>query len=205
VGTPAVGCRRDRPAAVHRLPLTLLGIARLLDVLENTSDGPQREAGLRAYAQATHDELDATERLVAALFANMADAPLFKRLALLYFAAASYAETAWRLGRRELAPGFLLHAHPRFGPELRECSEVACQPLDGVARSELFARIDRSIEPFDVAGLLDRSRRDWYPVLAQDLMTNASKLDASLEEIERLLQRCGFIAREHAPIVGERT
>jgi FADH2 O2-dependent halogenase len=186
-------------------PLTLLGIARLLDVLENTSDGPQREAGLRAYAQAARDELDATERLVAALFANMADAPLFKRLALLYFAAASYAETAWRLGRRELAPGFLLHAHPRFGPELRECSEVACQPLDGVARSELFARIDRSIEPFDVAGLLDRSRRDWYPVLARDLMTNASKLDASLEEIERLLQRCGFIARELAPIVTERT
>src|SRR6185295_7672777 len=68
--------------------LTLLGITRLLDVLEHTSAGPEREAGLRAYAQATHDELDATERLVAALFASMADAPLFKRLALLYFAAA---------------------------------------------------------------------------------------------------------------------
>ena len=124
-------------------PLTLLGITRLLDVLENTAEGPEREAGLRAYAQVTHDELDATERLVAALYANMTDPPLFKRLTLLYFAAASYAETAWRLGRRELAPGFLLHAHPRFGPELRACSELARQHA-GRRRQGCAVRPDRS-------------------------------------------------------------
>jgi FADH2 O2-dependent halogenase len=173
-------------------PLTLLGILRLLDILESTDEGPEREAGLRAYAQATHDELEATERLVAALYANMADPPLFKRLTLLYFAAASYAETAWRLGRRELAPGFLLHAHPQFGAELRACSESALRTIDGIAREALLTRIDRAIMPFDVAGLLDRSRRDWYPVLAEDLVTNGSKLNTSSVEIERLLERCGF-------------
>lgn len=182
-------------------PLTLLGITRLLDVLEHTSDGPpgagrshglEREAGLRAYARATHDELDATERLVAALYGAMVDPPLFKRLTLLYFAAASYAETTRRLGRPELAPGFLLHAHPRFGPELRACAELACRTPSGAARDRLLDRIDRAIEPFDVAGLLDRSRRDWYPVLADDLVANASKLDASVEEVEQLLARCGF-------------
>ncbi len=61
--------------------------------------------------------------------------------------------------------------------------------------SALLDRIDRAIEPFDVAGLLDRSRRDWYPVLADDLVKNAWKLNASAEEIERLLERCGFVAR----------
>jgi len=176
-------------------PLTLLGIIRLLDVLETSVEGPDREAGLRGYAQATHDELDATEQLVAALYASMGDPPLFKRLTLLYFAAASYAETARRLGRPELAPGFLLHAHPRFGAELRACSESARRTPDGLAREALLTRIDRAIVPFDVAGLLDRSRRDWYPVLAEDLLTNAFKLNASAVEIERLLERCGFAAR----------
>ena len=76
--------------------------------------------------RASHqDELDVTEQLVAALYASMADPALFKRLSLLYFAAASYSETARRLGRPQLAPGFLLHAHPRIRPELRACAALA--------------------------------------------------------------------------------
>ena len=172
--------------------MTLLGIARLLDVLEHTSGGAERDAALRHYAQVTQEELDATERLVAALYANMADPLLFKRLALLYFAAASYSEAARRLGKPELAPGFLLHAHPRFGPELGACAELAATG-PGFGRDALLARIDRAIEPFDTAGLLDRSRRDWYPVLAEDLLANASKLDATLDEVNRLLESCGFV------------
>jgi len=175
-------------------PLTLLGIGRLLDVLERTAPGPEREAALRRYGQVTLDELDATEQLVAALYANMADVPLFKRLALLYFAAASYSEAARRLRRPELAPGFLLHAHPRFGQNLRACSALAAMVPCGVARDTLIDRIDRAIEPFDIAGLLDGTRCDWYPVLAEDLVTNASKLEATRDDVVRLLERCGFDA-----------
>jgi FADH2 O2-dependent halogenase len=184
-------------------PLTLLGIARLLDVLEASPEPSERQAALRDYALITQRELDATEQLVAALYASMADVPLFKRLSLLYFAAASYSEAARRLGRPELAPGFLLHAHPTFGPELHACSLQALRLARGgrpvradpsiPAREALLARIDRAIEPFDIAGLLDRSRRDWYPVLADDLLTSASKLHATADEVDRLLQRCGFV------------
>ena len=106
-------------------PLTLLGILRLVDLLERTSPGREREAALLAYEQTTLAELDATERLVAALYATMDDPPLFKRLSLLYFAAASFSEAARRLGRPELAPGFLLCAHPAFGPELAACALAA--------------------------------------------------------------------------------
>ena len=104
-----------------------------------------------------------TEQLVAALYASMADPALFKRLSLLYFAAASYSEAARRLGRPELAPGFLLHAHPRFGAELRACAALAAAHPRGPEREALSGRIDRAIEPFDTAGLLDGSRRGWYP------------------------------------------
>ena len=123
----------------------------------------------------------------------MSDVPLFKRLTLLYFAAASFSETARRLGRPALAPGFLLHAHSGFGPELQACARLAMTSPHGRDRDALLDRIDRAIEPFDTAGLLDRTRRDWYPVLSADLLGSASKLEATVEEVQRLLERCGFV------------
>ena len=181
-------------------PLTLLGVGRLLDLLEHTTEGPQREAALAAYAQATHDELDATEQLVAALYATMTDPLLFKRLALLYFAAASYSEAARRLRRPELSPGFLLHNHPRFGAELRACADVGLTGPLGEPRDALLARIDHAIQPFDIAGLLDRSRKDSFPVIAEDLLRNRSKLDATAEEIHGMLERSGFTTGSRTPV-----
>jgi FADH2 O2-dependent halogenase len=176
-------------------PLTLLGIHRLLDVLETTSPGAERDAALRQYENVTLAELDATERLVAALYASMDDVPVFKRLTLLYFAAASYSEAARRLGRPDLAPGFLLHAHPVFGRDLRSCCEHALAKPRGRARDELCAHIDRAIEPFDVAGLLDRSRADWYPARGDDLLASSRKLHATDNDVTALLARCGFTHR----------
>lgn len=173
-------------------PLTLLGLDRLLTILERTAPGPQRDAALSAYARATRDELDVAEQLVAALYATMDRPAIFKRLSLLYFAAASYSEAARRLGHAHLAPGFMLHAHPRFGPELRACAALATTSPGGASEQQLLTRINRAIEPFDVAGLLDSSRRDWYPVRGMDLFANAAKLEASVDEVERMLERCGF-------------
>jgi FADH2 O2-dependent halogenase len=174
-------------------PLTLLGVLRLVDVLERTSPGPERESALRAYERTTVTELDATERLVAALYATMSDPPLFKRLSLLYFAAASFSEAARRLGRPELAPGFLLSAHPEFGRELESYASITAAVRRGRARQDLISRIDRAIEPFDIAGLLDPSRKDWYPVLPADLLASAGKLGATHDEIARLLERSGMV------------
>jgi FADH2 O2-dependent halogenase len=174
--------------------LTLAGIARLLDLIEGTAPGPERDAALQAYEQATFDELDHVERLVAALYAAMDDPPLFKRIARLYFAAASFSEAARRLGRPELAPGFLLSGHPTFGPESQACLLAALSARTGAEQSDLEARLDRALEPFDTIGLLDRTRRDWYPVLAEDLMTSAAKLGASRHEIAELLARSGMSA-----------
>jgi FADH2 O2-dependent halogenase len=173
-------------------PLTLLGIQRLAELLTETAEGTERDAALAAYGSSTLGELNATERLVAALYATMSDPPLFKQLALLYFAAASFSEAARRLGRPGLAPGFLLHVDPAFGPELIECTELATGSPQGGLRDWLFERIALAIEPYDIAGLLDRSRRDWYPVLAADLVAAAAKLRASEPEIARLLERSGF-------------
>lgn len=168
-------------------PLNLLGLHRLLEALETT--GRARDEALLTYAQQTTDELDATERLVGGLYASMQDFELFKRTSLLYFAAASFSETVRRLGRPEKARGFLLHADPHFGPTLRACAEAASGRPQGDDREALFRRIDEAIEPFDVAGLLDRRRNDRYPVLTEDLLRAAPKLGATAEEVGRLLAR----------------
>ena len=73
-----------------------------------------------------------------------------------------------------------------------KASRCACA---GPAAATLLVGIDRAIGPFDTAGLLDRTRRDWYPVLADDLIEGASKLGATAEEVERLLERSGFVVR----------
>jgi tetracycline 7-halogenase / FADH2 O2-dependent halogenase len=173
-------------------PLNLLGIGRLVEILETQWEAEGQGEALARYARQTQDELDATERLVGALYATMSDFELFKRLTLLYFAAASFSETVRRLGRPEKARGFLLYADERFGPELRACCEDAHARPRGEDRERLIERIDRVIEPYDVAGLGDRSRRDWYPVRAQDLLDAAPKLEAAPDEITGLLERCGF-------------
>jgi tetracycline 7-halogenase / FADH2 O2-dependent halogenase len=176
-------------------PLTLLGVSRLLEILERTPRGRDRDEALRRYEAMTLAELDASEQLVAALYASMDDVTLFKRLTLLYFAAASFSEASRRLNRPEQAPGFLLHAHQTFGMDLHASAMIALNRPQGRARDALIEEIDRAIEPFDIAGLTDRSRRGWYPVLAGDLVKNASKLGATRGEIDVLLTRSGF----HAP------
>src|SRR5262249_42330309 len=174
-------------------PLTLLGIGRLLDLLERAAGEAERQVALREYARVTQADVDVTEQLVAVLYANMTPPTIFKRLALLYSAAASYSEAARRLGKPELAAGFLLHNHRQFGSDLRTCATAATNLGSDSDRRQLLERIDRAIEPFDVAGLLDRTRRDWYPVRAEDLFAAATRLSATTGDIRQLLERTGFV------------
>jgi FADH2 O2-dependent halogenase len=161
-------------------PLTLLGITRLASMLEN---GLPRDGDLQTYARQTRDELHVTARLIGVLYRKMGDFQSFSALTLLYFAAASYSETARRLGRSHLAGGFLMHDHPTFGPALQQCLQ-----------SVSLAQILEAIKPIDVAGLTRGDRNSWYPVDADDLRRAAHKLEATPEEIEALLQKCGFAA-----------
>ncbi|MGC2163666.1 MAG: NAD(P)/FAD-dependent oxidoreductase [Silvibacterium sp.] len=175
-------------------PLTLLGVARLAEILERDWGTENFGAQLKNYAAQTDAELLATSRLIAALYANLGNFPVFAALSLLYFAAASYSETARRLGKPQLASSFLLHDHPQFGTECTRVLEQAHLVRRGKNSDDLIEEIFRIIEPFDVAGLGDRTRRNWYPVEAEDLLRGACKVDASRDEIVQMLDRCGFKA-----------
>jgi tetracycline 7-halogenase / FADH2 O2-dependent halogenase len=172
-------------------PLTLLGIKRLARVLEHEIYSEQFQAGLQDYSMQTTLELTTTAHLVAALFASMDDFPMFSALSLLYFAAASFTETARRLHREDLTGrSFLLAEDPVFGTRFRHC--VGQVLRGGTERNELIKRIYETIAPFDVAGLSDRSRRNWHPARAEDLLKAAAKLGTTEMEMRELLVRSGF-------------
>jgi tetracycline 7-halogenase / FADH2 O2-dependent halogenase len=166
-------------------PLTLLGVARLAEILQQDWESPQLAAGLAAYARKTEEELLATARLIGAMYANMADFPVFVSLSMLYFAAASFSETARRLGRKHLAASFLLHDDPRF--PARQILERSREVRTEAARRALRDDILRLIEPFNVAALGDPRRRNWYPVNAEDLLSAAPKLGVDRKEMARVV------------------
>lgn len=173
-------------------PLTLLGISRLAEILERDWSTSGFELQLQHYAAKTDAELLATSRLIGALYANLTNFPVFAALTLLYFAAASYAETARRLGRPELASSFLLYDHPAFGPDFVRVLQLACSPRTASYSKGIIEEILRIIEPIDVAGLRSRNRRNWYPVDAEDLLQSAHKVGVTREDIFQMLERCGF-------------
>ncbi len=175
-------------------PLTLLGIERLAGILETKWGANDFAEELFQYSMQTTIELVTTERLIAALYATMADFELFSALTLLYFAAASYTESARRLGKPELAGNtFLLGEHSVFGSRFRFCVDVALQKPSGAQREDLLEKIQQAIEPVNVAGLGLPERRNWYPASAGDLFANAGKLQSSRGELEAMLRRCGLV------------
>jgi tetracycline 7-halogenase / FADH2 O2-dependent halogenase len=171
--------------------LNLLGISRLGRAIEFGIGTNNFHQALRDYSEQTMLEIKIVEKLVAALYASMGDMSLFSPLSLLYFAAVSFTETNRRLGRAQCVPGFL-HAHDeRFQAGLEGCCRRAVQSLSGdeSAKSEFVSEIRRVIEPLDVAGLNDTTRRSWHPVIADDLRRAGPKLQASVAELERLISR----------------
>lgn len=173
-------------------PLTLLGVARLAEIIAQDWKTAAFDGRLQTYAQQTDRELLATARLIGALYATMNNFPVFVAISLLYFAAASYAEAARRLGKAHLASSFLLCDDAVFGPASSGLLDRALHPLTQVESAELVRDILSAIEPINVAGLGRPERQNWYPVEASDLLENAHKLEATRDEVLAMLSRCGF-------------
>jgi FADH2 O2-dependent halogenase len=169
-------------------PLVLLGVTRLAQLMEDSWGC----ADLSNYAALTTADLLATAKLIGALYASMNNFPLFTSLSLLYFATASFAETARRLQKDHLADSFLLHSHPLFKEQFASLLQRATQVRGDEETVQLASDILRAIEPFNVAGLGRPERRNWYPADAADLLHAASKLESNPEEITRMLHNCAF-------------
>jgi FADH2 O2-dependent halogenase len=174
-------------------PLTLLGVQRFGDILKLGWKDSSFDERLNDYTALTTLELETASCLIGALYANMDRFEVFKELSLLYFAAASYSETARRLGKPELADGFLLCRQRVFAKQFVRICETAKGKLSAGDAKRLSRNIREAIEPLDVAGLTDSSRHPWYPALTSDLLRNVSKVNVSETEMRRMLAHCGLV------------
>ncbi len=173
-------------------PLTLLGIQRLARLFEDGLPGLRLEAGLEDYARATLADADAAALLIAALYAFFDDFPIFAALTHLYFAAASYTEAVTRLCRAAPRRSFLLREDPTYGPDVaRLCGQaIAAAGRGGFEpgeRDAWLAKLRRTVDRRDVAGLGRSERRNWHPVDPRDALDGADKLGATRGEVAALL------------------
>ena len=169
-------------------PLTLLGIRHLAELMEQ--DMVPNPQGLESYAAENRANLEIASELVGALHHNLARPAIFQALTMLYFAAASYSETALRLGKDDHAPGFLLRGRPGFHQGLRDLCRQARQKT--LLDRDFHEAVTRTIAPINVAGLSDPKKRNWYPVDVADLYSNRNKVDADTQAIEEMLRHCGI-------------
>ncbi|MCS6775548.1 MAG: tryptophan 7-halogenase, partial [Chloroherpetonaceae bacterium] len=170
------------------MPLTLLGLQRLGRIFAEDWETGRMSVRLEAYERATLDEADHVARFIAGCYAAFPRFPVFVALSMFYFAAASFSETARRVGRAEMATRFLLGNDPEFTAQLcRHVDRVACglQPSDLDA---FFQSVRRAIMPRNVAGLAEPDKRNWYGVDLQDLVRNADKLGMTPHAMQRILQ-----------------
>jgi FADH2 O2-dependent halogenase len=152
------------------MPLTLLGIQRLAKLLEQ---GITPE-GLATYEATTFTELDWVAEFIAANYAAFADFPRFVDTTMFYFAAASFSELARRIGKPELAQGYLLTKSAAF----RE--SFAAWQGNKLSLAEAIA-------PWNVAGLADPGKHNLYGVDLEDVVRGGAKLGKTEAELREVI------------------
>jgi FADH2 O2-dependent halogenase len=165
--------------------LTLQGIERLALILQKDFDSAELSVRLQGYAEQTDFDLMSASRLIGALYAPMDNFLAFTAVSLLYFAAVSFSEAAFRLGKPELAPGLLL-------PSASVLLERAHSLRGGLETQAFTEEVLRVIEPFNLGRFGDPALHNQYPVRAEDLLEAGSKLGADSAEIVAMLERSGF-------------
>jgi hypothetical protein len=139
------------------------------------------------YDHRVTSEVRDTAALVAGCYGSFNDFPSFAALSMTYFTAASYSEMARRLGRPDLVGQFLLGGRPEFSGALRD---AAAAGMSG-ARVELRT-LAELLEPFNIAGLCDPAKRNWYGVDLEDVVRGAAKLEQTPEQVRAFIARMGW-------------
>ena len=204
-----VACRRDRAAGPGWLllphsyafadPMFSTGIAWSLLAVERIADlcrsGLPEPEAVDSYGRLLAAEADHLDRLLVAAYSLMDDFSSFTAAAMAYFAAASFDELRQRLldspDEAWCWQGFLGADDAvcrRLFEELEERSAAA----RGTAR-KLTEWIGPAIEPRNLIGLADPSRRNVYPVDLEDMERRrdrmARRLGVGTDEIRRRWRR----------------
>ena len=141
---------------------TLVGIERLMGILERSWKQPALEEDLKAYDQMLQRESEFLDLIVSGSFLGFREFERMIALSMFYFSAATWSETERRAGRAIRGSAFLSADHHG----LRSALERAVQEIDSSLPSDQFTEHIRSaIAPFNRVGLCDPVRLNQYPFI----------------------------------------
>jgi FADH2 O2-dependent halogenase len=173
------------------IPLTLIGIERLARILEEGLDQARlpsislRPGRVHLYNDATLDDADRTARFIAGSYAGFRQFPMFTAYSMFYFAAASFSEMARRLASARTPRRFLCGDRPRFAGPLDRLSPAVWRVDDGAAYAQ---RVASAVADWNVAGLCDSGKKNWYAIDLEDTVRGADKLGLTPEAVRAGLE-----------------
>jgi FADH2 O2-dependent halogenase len=197
------------------IPLTLLGIERLAAMWERGAPGGPlegRPAGagkggpsgqpvgvdagssstLGEYGALTLADAEHAARFVAGCYVAFPRFREFTAYSMFYFAAASYSELSRRLGVQATSARFLRADHHTFGRD----TMMLAPSLGAAADADAYARaVAAAIEPLNIAGLADPSKRNWYGVEVADAVRGAAKLGVMESAVVEAMIAVGAMKR----------
>jgi len=170
---------------------SLLAVERLATLLDG------RYGDYREYNQLLQQEADQLETLIEAAWLAMDDFQLFKGVALLYFAAVSFAETQQRLhqtssSRPDAWQGFLGAGDPVLRSlffQARDRLKSAKSLLAPRSAKDFTPWVLERIAPRDVCGFDSKRKNNLYPIDLETLVERADLLGMEPAEVFAALSR----------------
>ncbi len=140
---------------------TLIGVARLIDILAQDSPADSRSQRLADYDRIIRREVRAIDRLVHGCYHCFSDMARLSATAMLYFLAATFTEDRLRRGATDI--DFLLAADGHFHSITTETLDRAHRRAP-IPLAELRART----AAYNLAGLCDERRHNMYPYMGPE-------------------------------------
>jgi FADH2 O2-dependent halogenase len=140
---------------------TLVGIERLVGVLERSWSTPQLADELRCFDVTLQKEVEFLDLIVSGSFAGFQEFERMVAISMFYFATAIWSEEERRAGRAVPGSAFLSAEHPELRNALLNAARDIRDPL--VSTAEFTNRIRAAIAPFNRIGLCEPQRYNMYP------------------------------------------
>ena len=125
----------------------------------------------------------------------------FADFSMFYFAAASFSETARRVGKAQLADSFLGRTNPAVSRGLEECADILRPDRRGAESAGFEQLVCESVEKINVAGLCVPAKRNWYGVDLEDVIRNSEKLGFSAEGMRDIVRHADWARGPNSALI----
>ena len=139
---------------------TLVGIDRLLTMLESDWKRPSWDAAVELYNETIQLEAELLDGIVSGCFQGFRDFSRMTAMSMFYFAAATWSESEFRSGRRSRGAAFLGADHAGLRASLADAVRMVGDRA--ISNADFNTAVRALIAPFNRVGLGDPAKQNLY-------------------------------------------